>query len=71
MIGAAVIELEEVMATSTACEVLGRSRATHYRRRQPKPDPLDGGVVERRRQATHPPRSRPELVAEAPDDGWP
>lgn len=29
-----------------------------------------GGVVERRRQATHPPRSRPELVAEAPNDVW-
>ena len=133
MIGGAAVELEEVMATSTACEVLGRSRATHYRRRQPAPDPgvvrhrhraaqpralceieraevlevlhsdrfvdespatvwatlLDegtylaspatmyrllrdthGGVVERRRQATHPPRSRPELVATAPNDVW-
>ena len=29
-----------------------------------------GGVVERRRQATHPPRSRPELVAEAPNEVW-
>ena len=106
--------------------VLGRSRATHYRRRGPAPDPVvvakrrqaaqpralseaeragvlevlhsdrfvdespapvwatlldegtylaspatmypllrdtHGGVVERRRQATHPPRSRPELEA--------
>ena len=29
-----------------------------------------GAVVERRRQATHPPRSKPELVAEAPNDVW-
>ena len=29
-----------------------------------------GGVVERRRQATHPPRSRPELEASAPNDIW-
>jgi putative transposase len=29
-----------------------------------------GGAPERRRQATHPPRSRPELVAEAPNDVW-
>jgi hypothetical protein len=29
-----------------------------------------GAVVERRRQATHPPRSRPELVAEEPNDVW-
>jgi putative transposase len=27
-------------------------------------------VVERRRQASHPPRSRPELVAEEPNDVW-
>lgn len=129
MIGPATVEFEEVMATSAACEVLGRSRATHYRRRQPQRDPVvvrhrrqagqpralshseraevlevlhsdrfvdespatvwatlldegtylvspatmyrllrdtNGGVVERRRQATHPPRSRPELVAKAP-----
>ena len=133
MIGGAAVELETVMATSTACEVLGRSRATHYRRRRPAPDAgvvrhrrraarpralsetervdvleilhsdrfvdespatvwatlLDegqylasaatmyrllrrthGGVIERRRQATHPPRSRPELIAEAPNDVW-
>jgi len=133
VIGPAAIELEEVMATSTACVVLGRSRATHYRRRGPSADPVvvrrrrpaaqpralseaerasvlevlhsdrfvdespatvwatlldegtylaspatmyrllrdtHGGVVERRRQATHPPRSRPELVATAPNDVW-
>ena len=40
------------------------SRATMYRLlRQTL-----GGVTERRRQATHPPRSRPELAAEAPDE---
>lgn len=133
MIGPAAIELESVLPTSVACAVLGRSRATHYRRREPGTDPtvvteqrratqpraltdterarvlevlhsgrfvdespatvwatlLDegqylaspatmyrllrqahGGIVERRRQATHPPRSRPELVAEAPNDVW-
>jgi putative transposase len=132
VIGPAAIELEQVTPTATACAVLGRSRATHYRRR-PAPDPVvvaerrraaqpralteteragvlevlhsdrfvdespatvwatlldegiylaspatmyrllrqtHGGIVERRRQATHPPRSRPELVAEAPNDVW-
>jgi putative transposase len=133
VIGPAAVELEAHVPTVTACAVLGRSRATHYRRRQPAPDPavvrqrrraaqpralteaervevlgelhsarfvdespatvwatlLDegtylaspatmyrllrqthGGIVERRRQATHPPRSRPELAAEAPNDVW-
>ena len=133
MIGLAAIELESVLPTSTACAVLGRSRATHYRRRESGTDPavvrqrrwaaqpralthseraevlsvlhsdrfvdespatvwatlLDegqylaspatmyrllrqahGGVIERRRQATHPPRSRPELVAGAPNEVW-
>ena len=133
MIGAAAIELEAHVPTTRACELLGRSRATHYRRRQPPPDPVEvterrraaqpralsnderagvlevlhsqrfvdespatawatlldegtylaspstmyrllrqqhGGVVERRRQATHPPRSRPELEAAAPNDIW-
>jgi putative transposase len=133
VIGAAAVELEAHVPTTRACELLGRSRATHYRHRQPAPDPdavterrraappralseqeragvlevlhsdrfvdespatvwatlLDestylaspatmyrllraehGGVVERRRQATHPPRSRPELEAAAPNDIW-
>jgi len=133
VIGPAVIELEAVVPTSTACKLLGRSRATHYRRRQPCPGPgvvrqrrraaqpralteneradvlevlhsdrfvdespetvwatlLDdgrylaspatmyrllrethGAVVERRRQATHPPLSRPELMAAEPNDVW-
>ena len=132
MIDPAVIELAPVVGTKAACETLGRSRATHYRR-QRRPNPgmvtrrrrgaqpralseveraevlemlhsdrfvdespatawatlLDegtylaspatmyrllrqthGGVIERRRQATHPPRSRPELVAEAPNEVW-
>lgn len=30
----------------------------------------DGGVRERRRQASHPPRTVPELVADAPDRVW-
>ncbi len=29
-----------------------------------------GTVIERRRQAAHPPRSRPELAAQAPNDIW-
>ena len=133
MIDPAVIELESVMSTKAACETLGRSRATHYRRRERRPDyastrqrrravqpralsederaqvlevlhsdrfvdespatawatlldegtylaspstmyrllrQAHGGVPERRRQATHPPRSRPELIAEAPDEVW-
>jgi putative transposase len=133
VIGPATIELEAHVPTATACELLGRSRATHYRRRQPTPDRavvrerrraaqpraladseraevlsvlhsdrfvdespatvwatlLDegtylaspstmyrllgaehGAVIERRRQATHPPRSRPELIAEAANDVW-
>ncbi len=133
MIGAAAIELEAHVPTTRACELLGRSRATHYRRRQPASDPTEvterrraaqpralsdveragvldvlhserfvhespatvwatlldegrylaspsrmyrllrqqhGGLVERRRQATHPPGSRPELEAAAPNDIW-
>jgi putative transposase len=133
VIGPAVVELEAHLPTTAACAVLGRSRATHYRRRRPAADPVvvaarrrgaqpralteaervevlgelhsarfvdespatvwatlldegrylaspatmyrllrqtHGGIVERRRQATHPPRSRPELQAEAPNDVW-
>ena len=133
MIGPATIELEQHVPTTQACAALGRSRATHYRRRRPPADPgvvaerrraaqpralsgderaevldvlhcdrfvdespatvwatlLDegshlaspstmyrllrqahGGVVERRRQATHPPRSRPELEAASPNEVW-
>lgn len=133
MIAPAVVELEVHVPTTTACATLGRSRATHYRRRRPAPDPavvterrrgaqpralsnaeqaevlkvlhsdrfvdespatvwatlLDegtylaspatmyrllraehGGVIERRRQADHPPRSRPELEASGPNDVW-
>ena len=133
MIGPAAVELEAHVPTTAACAVLGRSRATHYRRRRPAADPVvvtarrratqpralteaeradvlaelhsarfvdespttvwatlldegtylaspatmyrllrqtHGGIVERRRQATHPPRSRPELAAEAPNDVW-
>ena len=133
MIGPAAVELEQVVPTATACELLGRSRATHYRRRQPNADSVvvtqrrrtaqpralseteraevlevlhsqrfvdespatvwatlldegtylaspstmdrllhraHDGIIERRRQATHPPRSRPELEASAPNDVW-
>ena len=129
MTGGAINELAAVIGTSAACRAVGRSRASYYRHRRPRPDPavvrarrraaqpralteleraevlevlhsdpfvdespatiyatlLDGGrylaststmyrllrqahggVVERRRHASHPPRSRPELIAEAP-----
>ena len=129
MIDAAFTELVPIMGTKGACEAVGRSRTTWYRRdlppRQGPPSPrpappnalspderdavrevlvserfvdrapaqawatlLDegtylasestmyrilraaGGVRERRRQATHPPRTVPELVADGPDRVW-
>lgn len=129
MIDAAFAELAQLTSTKLACGLLGKSRATHYRRQQPtldraprsRPAPpnklspaeraavlavlghesfadksvaqvwatvLDegsylcsestmyrilreaGGVRERRRQATHPPRTRPELVATGPGQVW-
>ncbi len=51
MIGPATIELEAHVPTATACELLGRSRATHYRRRQPT---ADRAVVRERRRAAQP-----------------
>ena len=51
MIGPAAIELEQHVPTARACELLGRSRATHYRRRQPSPEP---NVVTERRRAVQP-----------------
>ena len=38
MIDAAFAELAELTSTKRACGLLGKSRATHYRRQQP---PLD------------------------------
>ena len=129
MIDAAFVELAELTSTKRACGLLGRSRATHYRRarpepaesRSPRPAPANkltateraavlatlnhesfvdksvaqvwatlldegsylcsestmyrilrevGGVRERRAQATHPPRTRPELVATGPGHVW-
>lgn len=129
MIDAAFVDLAELTSTKRACALLGKSRATHYRRqrprparpRLPRPAPLNklsvaeramvlatlnhesfadksvaqvwatlldegsylcsestmyrilreaGGVRERRRQATHPARTRPELVATAPGQVW-
>ena len=37
MIDAGVTELAPIVGTKAACEALGRSRATHYRHRHPKP----------------------------------
>jgi putative transposase len=125
VIEAAFVELAPLTDVKRACQLLGKSRATHYRRCRPKPSRtrrsrprpanalspveregvlsllrspgfvdkapaqvwatlLDGGsylcsestmyrilrehgeVRERRRQATHPAMTRPELVATAP-----
>ncbi len=125
----AVTELIAVVGARRACELTGRSRASHYRVElgpvlgppAPRPSPpnklsvaefdavldllhserfvdlapaqiwailLDSGryvasistmyrvlrsqdeVRERRRQATHPPRVRPELVARGPNEVW-
>jgi putative transposase len=121
--------LVPLTSTKRACDLLGKSRATHYRRAKPRPakalaprpapanalsqaeraQVLDvlrsprfvdkapaqvwatlldegrylcsestmyrllrahGEVRERRRQAAHPPRVRPELVAHAPNEVW-
>jgi putative transposase len=129
VIAPAVVELAEHTSTSRACELLGWSRATHYRgqrpvgsrpaRRRPAPPNalsaaesarvlaelnstrfadksvgqcwatlLDEGTYlcsmstmhrllrragqagDRRRQATHPTRARPELLATAPGHVW-
>ena len=129
MINPAVDELAEHVGTARACGLLGRSRAGHYRAKNPppprpstpRPAPanklteaeraqvlavltshrfadksvaqawatlLDEGTYlcsqstmhrilrendmagERRRQATHPARTRPELVATAPGQVW-
>jgi transposase InsO family protein len=132
VIDAAITELEPLTSTSGACELLGKSRATLHRQRNPKPpaekEPpapraphpaalsrdeqqallavldsdrfadkspaqvyailLDEGIYlasirtmyrvmtladqvrERRARAQHPPRVRPELVADGPDQVW-
>jgi len=132
VIDAAFAELESLTCTRTACELLGKSRATLHRQRNPRPAPersepavraphpasltreeqaallavlnsdrladkspaqvwvilLDEGIYlasvssmyrvlraadqvrERRAQAAHPPRVRPELVADGPDQVW-
>jgi putative transposase len=132
VIDAAFTEVVLVISTSAACVLLGKSRATLYRRRNPKPPAekparparaahpaelgeaeraelvallnserfvdrspaqvwailLDEGVYlasistmyrllraraqtgERRAQATHPAKKKPELLAEAPEEVW-
>lgn len=131
MIDAAFADLEPLTGTKFACEVLGKSRSTVHRQRNPKPKMagphpapaphpaqlteverqhvlavlnsprfwdkapaqvwatlLDEGTYlcsvrtmyrvlaaagqtgDRRPQATHPPRVRPELLAEAPGQVW-
>jgi putative transposase len=129
MIDETFSEVEPLLGTTGACRAIGRSRATHYRKKKPgrvtpkKPRPappnklsederqgilemlhterfmdaspaqvyftlLDeeiylasestlyrvlrehGEVHERRRQATHPPRVRPELLADRPLVVW-
>jgi len=131
LIDETITELVPLVAVKAACQAVGRSRATHYRKhrtspppprpaRVPKPQPralsgeeeahvlrvlhserfvdmapaeihavlLDEGVYlcsvssmyrllrargevrERRAQATHPPRKKPELIAETPHQVW-
>ena len=129
MTGAAFTELAPIVRTGRACALLGKPRATHYRRlrprrageRCPRPTPpnaltpaerravldvshedrfadlppaqvwarlLDegrylasastmyrilrtaGGSRDRRRQRTHPARTKPELLAAKPNDVW-
>jgi putative transposase len=131
VIDAALCELEPLTSAKTACRLLGKSRATLYRQRNPVPPPerqpgvraphpaalspaerdtllaalnadrladkspaqawailLDEGIYlasistmyrvlrgegqvrERRAQAAHPPRARPELMADGPDQVW-
>jgi putative transposase len=131
VIDAAFTDLVALTSTKRACAVLGKSRATHYRRQRPRlaaggpravralpPNALTsteratvlatlrhesfvdkspaqvwatlldegtylcsestmyrilreaGAVRERRRQATHPPRTRPELMADGPGQVW-
>jgi putative transposase len=131
VIDEAVAELEPLTSAITACRLLGKSRATLYRQRNPAPVPerfrgpraphpaalspaerdallavlnaerfadkspaqawailldegaylasistmyrvlrAEGQVRERRAQAAHPPRARPELMADGPDQVW-
>ena len=129
MIDAAFVELAPLTSTATACALLGKARATHYRAQRPavprpratRPVPpnalteseraaildvlnsarfadksvaqawatlLDEGIYlasrstmhrvlraagcsrERRRQATHPARAKPELLATGPGQVW-
>ncbi len=129
MIDACVAALEPLLGTGPACAAAGKSKATHYRRRQPpkpkiaqeRPTPANalshaevervlellrserfadlapaqvwamlldedvyvasistmyrilranGEVRDRRAQAAHPTRSRPELMAIAPNQCW-
>ena len=131
MIDETITELTALVGVKAACEAVGRSRATHYRKhrltpappkaqRPPKPQPralsaqeqaevlrvlheerfvdlapaevhailLDEGVYlcsvstmyrllrshgevrERRAQATHPARVKPELIAQSPNQVW-
>lgn len=129
MIDACFTDLQPLLGTAGACRGSGKSRATHYRRNQPKrcgpPRPrsapanalsdeerdellavlrsprfvdlapaqvwailldedtylasistmyrvlrANGEVKDRRAQATHPPRTRPELMADKPNMCW-
>lgn len=129
MIEACFSSVESLLGTRAACAAVGRSRATHYRRRRPgpaqcrapRPAPANklsdaeveavlaalrsprfvdtspaqvyftlldegvhlasessfyrilrahGEVRERRRQATHPPKRKPELIADRPLVVW-
>ena len=132
MIDTAVRALEPFMSTTVACQLVGKSRASLYRQRNPTPSPAapatstrpappwaltdtervqllavlnadrfadkapaqvwailldegiylgsistmyrllraEGQVRDRRAQASYPPRVRPELLADGPDQVW-
>jgi len=56
VIDAAFIDLAELTSTKRACVVLGKSRATHYRRQRPTPAVTGGPRRPGRRRATSSPR---------------
>lgn len=82
VIEATFAELQPLLGTRAACLGVGRPRATPYRRRRPPTlGPARGSTMywllrihnearRRGRQATHPPRGRPELIATAPNVVW-
>jgi putative transposase len=76
---AAIAELSFTIGTRAACQAVDAAQAGYYRRHRTSPAPIStfyrllrqaGETRERRRQATHPPSVKPELVAIAPNEVW-